>query len=151
MWQLNLPAYIFNIKYVNNKQLIFDSQRKKYVVLTPEEWVRQHLIRFLIEEKKYPAALLVVEQQIMFNGMRKRCDAVVYNQNAEPLMIIECKAPTVVIRQATFDQVAVYNSSLNVPYYLISNGLQHFCVKINAKERTLLFLNDIPELSEIFL
>lgn len=126
MYQLNLPAYQFSIKKQNNKFLIFDAQRKRYVALTPEEWVRQHLIRFLIEDLHYPAALLAVESQIDFNGMKKRCDAILYNNRAQPALIIEVKAPHVAITQEIFDQVAVYNAKLEVEFFIISNGMEHY-------------------------
>ncbi len=102
MWQLNLPTYNFRIKKQNDKLQIFDSQRKRYVALTPEEWVRQNFIRFLIEEKGYPAAYLAIEKQLDLNGMKKRCDAILYNEYSLPALIIEFKAPTIPISQATF-------------------------------------------------
>lgn len=147
MWQLNLPEYNFRIKKQNEKYLIFDSQRKRYVTLTPEEWVRQHFIRFLIEEKKFPAALLAVEKQLTLNGLQKRCDAVLFNQEAQPVLIIEFKAPTVAITQFTFDQVATYNSKLAVNYFIISNGLEHYCCKVNRETQKYEFMNELPEYS----
>ena len=127
MLQLNLPQYSFRIKKQNEKLVIFDSQRKRYVALTPEEWVRQNFIRFLIEEKGYPAAYLAIEKQLNMNGMKKRCDAILYNEHAQPFLIIELKAPNITITQATFDQVAVYNAKLKVDFFIISNGIEHFC------------------------
>lgn len=144
MWQLNLPKYNFRIKKQNEKYLIFDSQRKRYVSLTPEEWVRQHFIRFLIEEKGFPPALLAVEKQLIVNGLQKRCDAVLFNREAQPVLIIEFKAPTVAINQNTFDQVAVYNSGLNVDYFIISNGLEHYCCKVNKETQNYDFLTELP-------
>src|ERR1035437_5843021 len=123
MLQLNLPQYSFRIKKQNEKLVIFDSQRKRYVSLTPEEWVRQNFIRFMIEEKGYPAAYLAIEKQLNLNGMKKRCDAILYDNEAKPIMIIEFKAPKVPITQATFDQVAVYNAKLKVDLLIISNGI----------------------------
>lgn len=144
MLQLNLPQYNFRIKKENEKYFIFDSQRKRFVSLTPEEWVRQHFIRFLIEVKNYPAAYLAVEKQLNLNGMKKRCDAILYNNNALPVMIIEFKAPNVVISQETFDQVAVYNAKLKVDYFIISNGLEHYCCKVNTENSKYEFLPEIP-------
>lgn len=145
MWQLNLPAYNFRIIKKNEKPFIFDDLRKKFVALTPEEWVRQHFIRFLIEVKHYPASLIAIEKQLVINGLKKRCDAVVYSRNAEPLMIIEFKATTVSIDQQTFDQAAVYNSKLKVDYFIISNGLKHYCCRLDKNVLQYNFLDDIPD------
>lgn len=145
MWQLNLPAYNFRIIKKNEKPFIFDDLRKKFVALTPEEWVRQHFIRFLIEVKHYPASLIAIEKQLVINGLKKRCDAVVYSRNAEPLMIIEFKATTVSIAQQTFDQAAVYNSKLKVDYFIISNGLKHYCCRLDKNVLQYNFLDDIPD------
>ena len=145
MWQLNLPAYNFRIIKKNEKPFIFDDLRKKFVALTPEEWVRQHFIRFLINVKHYPASLIAIEKQLVINGLKKRCDAVVYSRNAEPLMIIEFKATTVSIDQQTFDQAAVYNSKLKVDYFIISNGLKHYCCRLDKNVLQYNFLDDIPD------
>jgi len=149
MWQLNLPEYNFRIKKQNEKFLIFDTQRKRYVALTPEEWVRQHFIQFLITVKGYPAALLAVEKQLNMNGMKKRCDAILYNMEAQPTLIIELKAPTVPITQATFDQVAVYNAKLKVDFFMISNGIEHYCCKVNTETARYEFFPEIPEFAQI--
>lgn len=145
MWQLNLPTYKFNIKRKGEKLIILDPQRKRFVTLTPEEWVRQNFIQFLIVEKKYPAALIAVESQLEINGMKKRCDAIIYNRNATPIIIVEFKAPTIPISQATFDQAAVYNSKLNIQYFIISNGLEHYICHVNAEKMSYNFLPDVPE------
>ncbi len=149
MLQLNLPQYSFRIKKQNEKLVIFDSQRKRYVALTPEEWVRQNFIRFLIEEKGYPAAYLAIEKQLNMNGMKKRCDAILYNEHAQPFLIIELKAPNVAISQATFDQVAVYNAKLKVDFFIISNGIEHFCCKVNLKTSRYEFFSEIPDFDQI--
>jgi len=145
MLQLNLPQYNFRIKKQDEKLLIFDSQRKRYVSLTPEEWVRQHFIRFLIDVKGYPSALLAVEKQLNLNGMKKRCDAILYDLDANPVMIIEFKAPNVTINQQTFDQVAVYNAKLKVDLFIISNGFEHFCCRVNTKTTQYEFFSEIPD------
>lgn len=145
MWQLNLPEYNFRIKKQNDKLVIFDSQRKRYVSLTPEEWVRQNFIRFLIENKGYPAAYLAIEKQLNMNGMKKRCDAILYNEFAYPALIIEFKATNIPINQATFDQVAVYNAKLKVDYFMISNGLEHYCCRVDTENAQYLFLAEIPD------
>jgi len=149
MLQLNLPEYNFRIKKLDEKILIFDSQRKRYVSLTPEEWVRQHFIRFLIEEKGYPAAYLAVEKQLSMNGMKKRCDAILYNEDALPILIIELKAPTVKITQSTFDQVAVYNAKLKVDFFMISNGIEHYCCKVDTLNSQYKFFPELPEYSKL--
>ena len=149
MWQLNLPAYNFRIIKKNEKPFIFDDLRKKFVALTPEEWVRQHFIRFLINVKHYPASLIAIEKHLVINGLKKRCDAVVYSRNAEPLMIIEFKATTVSIAQQTFDQAAVYNSKLKVDYFIISNGLKHYCCRLDKNVLQYNFLDDIPDFDSL--
>jgi len=149
MQQLNLPQYIFRIKNQNEKDFIFDEQRKKYVSLTPEEWVRQNFLRYLIEVKLYPASLLAVEQELKLNGMKKRCDAIVYNYNAEPIVIIEFKAPNIRINQKTFDQTAVYNSKLGVEYLIISNGLNHYFCKVDSVNSRYEFFPDIPNFNTL--
>ncbi|MPM93284.1 hypothetical protein SDC9_140420 [bioreactor metagenome] len=145
MWQLNLPEYKFKIKKTADKLFILDSLRKKFVKLTPEEWVRQNFIQFLIINKHFPAALIALESQIEVNGMKKRCDAIIYNKSAEPIIIIEFKAPTVTISQSTFDQAAVYNSKLHIDYFIISNGIQHFFCQLNHDKMNYDFLVDIPD------
>jgi len=149
MFQLNLPAYNFQIKKLDAKNFIFDSQRKRYVSLTPEEWVRQHFIRFLIQEKGYPAAYLAIEKQLNMNGMKKRCDAILYNEFALPVMIIELKAPSVAITQSTFDQVAVYNAKLKVDYFMISNGIEHYCCIVDPENSQYKFFPELPDYSNL--
>ncbi len=141
MIKLNLPDYSFTIR--DNTE-IFDSIRKKYVALTPEEWVRQNFVRYLIEEKKFPKSLIAIEKEIVVNRMKKRGDIVVYNRELKPILIVECKAPTVKITQATFDQVARYNLSLNVEYLIITNGINHFCCTINEEKKGYIFVEKIP-------
>lgn len=148
MLQLNLPSYNFRTKNVNDKVYILDINRKKYVSLTPEEWVRQHFIRFLIENFGYPSSLIAIEKQLILNKMKKRCDAIVYN-NAQPIVIIEFKAPNIKITQQTFDQAAVYNTKLNVQYYMISNGLEHYCCKVDFVNSKYHFLSGIPHFHEL--
>lgn len=147
--QLNFPNYSFKMKKENGRMFIFDRLRKKHVALQPEEWVRQHMIEFLIEEKKYPPSLIGNEISLMLNGMQKRCDSVVYDRDGSPLMIIEYKAPSVKISQDTFDQILVYNTQLCVKYLLVSNGLQHCCCVVNLTNRTFSFLEEIPEFDSL--
>ncbi len=145
MEPLNFPNYPLQLKTSENKTLIFDIIRKKYMVLTPEEWVRQHCLWFLIEEKKYPKSLINVEKQLVLNNQKKRTDIVAFNNLGNPLLIVECKAPSVKISQDTFDQIARYNMQLNSEFLLLTNGLNHYCCKMNHKKQEYQFLPDIPK------
>lgn len=149
MWQLNLPLYNFRIKKQDEKLLIFDNLRKKFIVLTPEEWVRQNFIQFLIETKGFPASYIAVEKQITVNGLKKRFDALVYNANLNPIALIEFKAPEISINQSTFDQASVYNHKLNVEYFIISNGIEHYCCKIDKTNMKYDFLAEIPNYKDM--
>jgi len=144
MEPLNLPSYKFRIKSNENKLVIFDIIRKKYVVLTPEEWVRQHIIHYLIEEKKYPISLIAVEKKLMINSLTKRTDILVFNTNGLPEIIVECKAPSIKINQSSFDQIARYNLKLNANYLIVSNGLDHFFCSMDLKNECYVFLENIP-------
>jgi hypothetical protein len=144
MVTLNLPVYSFHVKNKQGNMVVFDRLRKRFVALTPEEWVRQHVVEFLISEKGFPAALMANEITIQRNGMNKRCDTVVYNREGEPLLIAEFKSPEVEINQQTFDQIARYNMILKVSYLLISNGLQHYCCHIDYETQQVAYLPDIP-------
>ena len=144
MQKLNFPSYSFRLKSSENKTLIFDIIRKKYVVLTPEEWVRQHVVLFLIEEKKYPISLIAVEKQLKINSLLKRTDVVVFNTKGTPEILIECKAPSVAISQATFDQIARYNLTAQSNYLMVTNGLNHYFCQIDIENETYVFLKDIP-------
>ena len=145
MWKLNFPSYSFTTKKENGKPYIFDKIRKKYVLLTPEEWVRQNMVRFLVSEKNYPASLLANEVSIKYNELSKRCDTIVYSRAGKPLMIAEYKSADVEITQKTFDQIVVYNHQLKVEYLLVSNGLQHYCCKVNFEKMTTEYLQEIPD------
>ncbi len=145
MQKLNLPEYVFKLKNEAGKQWIFDAIRKKYIVLTPEEWVRQHFIQYLIQEKKYPATLMAVEKKIMINGQPLRFDLVVYQRNGQPLLVAEFKAPQVKITQEAFNQVVRYNMELKVQHVVVSNGMQHYVCEINNKEKSYAYLREIPE------
>jgi hypothetical protein len=144
MQKLNLPTYNFKLKNSENKMLIFDNLRKKYMVLTPEEWVRQHYVQFLIDEKKYPTSLIAIEKQLTINNQKKRTDILVFNKTGNPDIIVECKAPQIQITQATFDQIARYNLKLKANYLIVTNGLQHFYCKMDFENETYIFLKDIP-------
>ena len=144
MQELNLPNYQFRIKSNENKLFIFDFIRKKEVVLTPEEWVRQHFLRYLVTEKKYPASLIAVEKKLNLHQTTKRTDIVVYNRHSKPEIIVECKAPTVPITQEVFDQIARYNLKLEARFLIVTNGLQHFYCQIDTENESYFFLEDIP-------
>lgn len=144
MQKLNLPNYKFKLKSSENKTLIFDKLRKKYFVLTPEEWVRQHFVCFLIDEKKYPVSLIAIEKQLTINNRKKRTDILIFNTDGKPDIIVECKAPQIKITQATFDQIARYNLKLKANYLIVTNGLEHFYCKMDFENETYIFLKDIP-------
>ncbi|HOG36453.1 MAG TPA: type I restriction enzyme HsdR N-terminal domain-containing protein [Paludibacteraceae bacterium] len=149
MESLNLPKYTFKIKRTDNKYTIFDCIRKRYVALTPEEWVRQNVVQYLITEKNVPQTRISNETSITFNGLSKRCDTIVYDKNFAPLIIVEYKAPTIPLSQATFDQVAVYNLKLDVKYFLLSNGMQHIFCKVDAAAKRFKFIPEVPDYSEL--
>jgi hypothetical protein len=146
---LNLPAFPIKLKNHTQRTQIFDRIRKKYVILTPEEWVRQHFINYLIEEKKYPESRLAVEFTIKYNQLNKRSDIVYFDTDLKPQLIVECKAPEIAISQETFDQIARYNMVLMVNYLIVSNGLVHYCCKLDYKNKSYSFLKEIPELSQL--
>jgi len=144
MLNLNFPNYIFKIKSSENKRFIFDIIRKKFVILTPEEWVRQHVIHFLINEKKYPTSLIAVEKQLILNKLKKRTDIVVFNPSGLPAIIVECKAASVKISQDTFDQIARYNMSLNATILMVTNGVESYYCKISHEEHKYEFIKELP-------
>ncbi|MCG8858712.1 type I restriction enzyme HsdR N-terminal domain-containing protein [Tenacibaculum finnmarkense] len=145
MQKLNLPTYKFRLKSNDNKTFIFDNLRKKYLVLTPEEWVRQHFVRFLMEEKKYPATLIAIEKQLIINNLKKRTDIVIFSSDGTPNIIVECKAPKIKIAQDTFDQIARYNLKLNANYLIVTNGLEHYFCQLDKENETYIFLRGIPD------
>lgn len=145
MEKLNLPEYDFRILTEEGKKVIFDSVRKKFVALTPEEWVRQHFIRFLQVEKKYPLSLMAVEKQVLVNGKQRRFDLLIYSRKGQPHLIAEFKAPSVKISQDTFDQVVRYNMALRVERVVVSNGFQHFICEIDYTRNSYSFLQEIPD------
>ena len=145
MQQLNFPTYSFRFKNSENKVSIFDSVRKKFILLTPEEWVRQHVVEFLLVEKKYPKSLINVEKTVKVNGMNKRYDIVVFNPNGSIFLLIECKAPEIKIDQKTFDQIARYNLSLNAQYLMVTNGLNHYFCQMDFENEKYTFLKELPE------
>ena len=149
MFQLKLTSDKFSIKKIANQTYVFDQWRKKYVRLTPEEKVRQYILRFLIDEKGYPSTYFGVEKMVKINGMSKRYDAILFNKEGKPVMILEFKAPQIPITQHVFDQVAVYNSKFQVSLLIISNGFQSYCCRINFKDQRYEFFDEIPFFAEI--
>ena len=149
MEQLNFKTYPFRFKNSENKIAIFDIIRKKFILLTPEEWVRQHVVWFLIEEKKYPKSLVNVEKVITLNKLTKRYDIVVYNKNGGIEILVECKAPSVKIDQTTFDQIARYNMVLNANYLMVTNGLEQYYCQMDYINKKYSFLKEIPNYKTI--
>lgn len=149
MTRLNLPPFEIKLRGTKAQPQIFDILRKKYIALTPEEWVRQHFIHFLVEHKGYPAALMANEIQLKVGEKTLRADSVLYSRELKPRMIIEYKAPHIPITQKVFDQISIYNMLLHVDYLVVSNGLQHYICKMDYNDKKYLFLEDIPDYEEL--
>ncbi|MCX6235774.1 MAG: type I restriction enzyme HsdR N-terminal domain-containing protein [Bacteroidetes bacterium] len=147
MIKLNLPSYQPRYQEFRDTQKIFDPVRKKYVLLTPEEWVRQHVLNYLLIYKKVPGSLIAVEKKLMINQILKRTDIVVYNNLTMPVMLVECKSPNVKINQDIFDQVVRYNLSLKVKYVMVTNGLEHYCCRMDYENQSWAYLTEIPDYS----
>lgn len=145
MTQLNLPDYQHKTKKEGEKDFIFDPIRKKYILLTPEEWVRQNIVQYLIKEKNYPIGRFGIECSLTLNTLKKRCDIIIYDSKGQALLIIECKAPNITINQKVFDQIIRYNIKFRVQYLFVSNGMEHFCCKINFDTNESKFLKEIPD------
>jgi hypothetical protein len=145
MLALNLPQFEVNLKKSEGKVWIFDGIRKKYMVLTPEEWVRQHLVNYFIHHLKYPRTLIQVERGLHYNQLQKRSDIIVYDRSGNPWMIVECKSPDVELNQKSILQVAVYNSDVKAKYVSISNGLKHVCYEAKPELNDVVLLKDFPE------
>ena len=147
MSSLNLPPFELKIKKQNNKNYVFDRLRKQFTRLTPEEYVRQHFINYLIEYKNYSESLMANEVMIEVGNLKKRCDTVLYDKFMNPVLIVEYKSPSVRITQETFDQIVMYNSTLRVPWLFVSNGLEHFCCRVNYETGSCSFEQEIPHYS----
>ncbi len=147
MKPLNFPQYQFRFKNSENKTLIFDVIRKKFVVLQPEEWVRQHIVHHLLFDKNYPHSHMNVEKIIHINSLKKRYDVVVYNSDGSIEILVECKSPDIKISQSTFDQIARYNLQLQGKYLMVTNGLEHYYCKMNFEKEKYTFLSQIPDFS----
>ena len=144
MLKLSFPNYEFRLKKIDEKRFIFDEIRKKYIELTAEEWVRQNCIKYLINEKKYKSQLIAVEKKIILNNLTKRFDIIAYDNNGDPNLLVECKAPNIAIKQETFDQILSYNRVINSKYLMITNGIIHYYCKIDNIDNKINFLKDIP-------
>jgi hypothetical protein len=144
MYKLNLPAFDYKLKQEEGKVWIFDSVRKKFLVLTPEEWVRQHFINYLIHDLKYPRSLIKVEGGLSYNQLQKRSDIVIFDRDGKPWMLVECKTPTLKLSENTLRQASVYNTSLKAKYLTITNGLVHFCSHVDWSAGKTALLDALP-------
>lgn len=144
MQKLHFPQPDLRLRSANDAFQVWDVVRKKWVALTPEEWVRQHLIHFLRDHRGWPEGLMEVEKTLRFNGMTRRADVVIRNSEMRPVLVAECKAPDVSINQAVLDQAALYNRSLGADYLLITNGLHTSCCNYLSSQTELHWLNDVP-------
>src|SRR5688500_89897 len=147
MQKLNLPSFEYNIREINGKAAIFDVLRKKFVVLTPEEWVRQHFVNFLINHYSYPKSLIRLESGLKYKQLQKRSDIQVFDREGNIFLIVECKSADVKISQNTFEQVARYNFTLKAKFVAITNGMKHFCCSIDHEKQKYEFVKDLPEFS----
>ncbi|EGV42744.1 type I restriction enzyme HsdR N-terminal domain-containing protein [Bizionia argentinensis JUB59] len=145
MQALNFPKFSFRFKNSENKVSIFDPIRKKFVILQPEEWVRQHCLQVLMTDKKYPKSLINVEKELRVNDLKKRYDIVVFNPDGSIHIIVECKAPSIPVNQKTFDQIAQYNLTLKATYLMVTNGLDHYYCQMDFEAERYNFLKDIPD------
>lgn len=145
MQKLNFPDYTFRFKNSENKVAIFDEIRKKFIILTPEEWVRQHVVKYILEQKMYPKSHVNVEKIVKVNGLTKRYDVVIFNPDGSIFLLVECKAPGITISQSTFDQIARYNMSLNAIHMMVTNGLNHYFCQMDYEQEKYFFLQDLPE------
>lgn len=149
MFALNLPLANIKISEREGKRVIFDFLRHRFVSLTPEEWVRQQFTHYLVEHKGYPAALMGNEIELTSNGKKRRCDSVVFDSKGMPLVIIEYKAPTIAITQKVFEQISSYNVILHTKYIIASNGINHYCCRVDYDAKSYYFLRDIPDYSAL--
>ncbi len=149
--KLNLPPQQLRLKLAGSKYQVFDQLRHRYVILTPEEWVRQNFVSFLATSRNYPLALMANEISLIQNGIKRRCDSIVADKNGNTIAIIEYKAPSINITQKVFDQIVRYNMVMKAKFLIVSNGLMHFCCKIDYTDNSYSFLHDIPYYNELFL
>jgi hypothetical protein len=146
--KLNLPPFEFKIKEDEGKKFIYDTIRKNYFLLTPEEWVRQHFLHFLINHYHYPKGLIKIETGLRYNKLLKRSDIIIFDRNGRPFLLVECKSADHKLIQAGFDQAAMYNTTIKAPYIALTNGLKTYCCRINQETRHYEFMEDLPTLPE---
>ncbi|WP_069659108.1 type I restriction enzyme HsdR N-terminal domain-containing protein [Arcticibacter eurypsychrophilus] len=147
--KLNLPYYPFRIKQIQDTNYIFDEIRKKFLVLTPEEWVRQHIVQYIIQEKGYPKSLIKLEGGLKLNTLQKRTDLIAYNSSGQKILLIECKAPGVKIDQKVFDQIARYNIIHRIPLLAVTNGLNHYYCQIDFELKSYIFIESLPHYTDL--
>lgn len=147
--ELNLPSFDIRLQRDDEGVKIFDRLRKKFIILTPEEWVRQHFVNYLINHKGFPESLMANEIGITLNGTRRRCDTVVFDKHGSPMVIVEYKASSIVISQSTFDQIARYNMVLHARYLIVSNGMNHYCCRIDYDNMSYDFLKEVPDYADL--
>jgi hypothetical protein len=143
-FDLNLPQYPLEVKTSGAQELVFDKIRKKYVVLTPEEWVRQHFLNYLIYDLTYPKSLIRIESGLVVNNLGKRTDIVVYNQAIEPFLLVECKASRVHLNEKAMEQLAIYNRTMKAEFLVLTNGLKHYCCKMDYDSGSYQFQSELP-------
>lgn len=146
---LNLPSFDIRLQRDDEGVKIFDRLRKKFIILTPEEWVRQHFVNYLINHKGFPESLMANEIGITLNGTRRRCDTVVFDKHGSPMVIVEYKASSIVISQSTFDQIVRYNMVLHARYLIVSNGMNHYCCRIDYDNMSYDFLKEVPDYADL--
>jgi predicted type IV restriction endonuclease len=149
MKSLNLPKYACKIKRDNDGEKIFDPFRSRYVALTPEEWVRQHFLNYMVTVLGYSPGLIKVEASFRLNSMLRRADILVYSRSGTPALIVECKAPEVKISQAVFDQIINYNFNYGVRYLIVTNGIKHYAAEVDTEEKKFCFMKKMPEFEDI--
>lgn len=147
--ELNLPSFDIRLQRDDEGVKIFDRLRKKFIILTPEEWVRQHFVNYLINHKGFPESLMANEIGITLNGTRRRCDTVVFDKHGSPMVIVEYKASSIVISQSTFDQIARYKMVLHARYLIVSNGMNHYCCRIGYDNMSYDFLKEVPDYADL--
>ena len=147
--ELNLPSFDIRLQRDDEGVKIFDRLRKKFIILTPEEWVRQHFVNYLINHKGFPESLMANEIGITLNGTRRRCDTVVFDKHGSPMVIVEYKASSILISQSTFDQIVRYNMVLHARYLIVSNGMNHYCCRIDYDNMSYDFLKEVPDYADL--
>ena len=145
MQDLNFPKFEYRLKSTENKVSIFDVIRKKFIILQPEEWVRQHCVHFLINDRNFPKSLINVEKELTLNGLKKRYDIVVFNPDGSIHLVVECKSYNINIDQSTFDQIARYNLQLDATYLMVTNGINHYYCEMDMQEERYIFLTALPK------